>query len=133
MPITGMTILNNSTAQAAPTGGASVTLTEDGVSVANGKHVANAADPFLTRLNLTVRNRPPVLQPDGTWSKAKRSAVIVQPKLLSNGTYVYNLTRIEQEAHPETTAAELITMKYNGSQLLTDADMDAFWASGSLA
>lgn len=133
MPISGMTILNNSTAQAAPTGGSSVTLTEDGVSVANGKHVSNAADGFLTRLNATFRNRPPVLQPDGTWSKAKRSAMIVQPKLLSNGTYAFNLCRIELEMHPEMTSAEIATLRYNGSQLLTDPDVDNFITAGSLA
>jgi hypothetical protein len=134
MPISGMTILDDSTAQAAPTGGAAATLTEDGVSVPNGKHVADAGNAdFLTRLNATFRNRPPALQADGTWSKAKRSAMIVQPKELADGSYVFNLVRIEFEIHPESTAAEKATLRYNGSQLLTDADVDDFINNGSLA
>lgn len=134
MPISGMTILNNSTAQAAPTGGTSVTLTEDGVTVANGKHVADASNAdFLTRLNATFRNRVSTLQADGSWTKEKRTAMIVQPKLLADGTYVFNLVRVEMEVHPSSTAAERLALKYNGSQLLTDSDADSFWSAGSLA
>lgn len=134
MPISGMTILNNSTAQAAPTGGTAVTLTENGVTVANGKSVADASNTnFLTRLYAYFRNKPPVKQPDKTYSKGKRSAVITQPKLLASGEYVNNLVRIELEAHPETTDTELTTMIFNGSQLLTDPDTTSFWKSGSLA
>lgn len=134
MPISGMTILDNSTAQAAPTGGSAVTLSEDGVTVANGKHVADASNAnFLTRLNATFRNRPPALQSDGSWSKCKRSAMIVQPKELADGSYVFNLVRIEVEYHPESTAAEVTTLRYNGSQLLTDPDVDNFITSGSIA
>jgi hypothetical protein len=134
MPISGMTILDDSTAQAAPTGGSAVTLEEDGVTVANGKHVADSGNAdFLTRLNATFRNRPPALQADGSWSKAKRSAMIVQPKELADGSYVFNLVRVELEIHPESTATEVQTLRYNGSQLLTDADVDDFISTGSLA
>lgn len=134
MPISGMTILNNSTAQAAPTGGTSVTLTEDGVSVQNGKHVADASNTdFLTRLNATFRNRQPQKQADGTWSKCKRTVTLVQPKLLADGSYAFNLVRNEIEFHPESTVTEIQTLRYNGSQLYTDADMDDFIKSGSLA
>lgn len=134
MPISGATILDNSTAQAAPTGGAAITLTEDGVSVPNGKHVsaASVAD-FLVRPNATFRNRPPAKQSDGSWSKAKRTALYVQPMLLDSGEYVFNLVRVEFEIHPEATATEVQTLRYNGSQLLTDPDFDDFIASGSLA
>lgn len=134
MPISGMTILNNSTAQAAPTGGTSVTLTEAGVSVPNGKYIADASNAdFLTRLNATFRNRLATKQADGTWSKEKRSAVLVQPKTLADGTTVFNLIRVEMEVHPSTTATERTTLKFNGSQLLTDADVVDFWSAGSLA
>lgn len=134
MPISGMTVLDGSTAQAAPTGGAAVTLSEDGVTIANGKHVADASNAdFLTRLNATFRNRPPALQSDGTWSKCKRSAMIVQPKELADGSYVFNLVRIEIEYHPESTVTEVATLRYNGSQLLTDPDSDDFIEAGSLA
>jgi hypothetical protein len=134
MPISGMTILDGSTAQAAPTGGSSVTLTEDGVTIANGKHVADASNAdFLTRLNATFRNRQPALQSDGSWSKCKRSAMIVQPKERADGTYAFNLIRIEEEYDPETTTAEELSLRLYGSQLLTDSDTSSFWTSGSLA
>lgn len=134
MPISGCTILNNSTAQAAPTGGSAITLTENGVVVTNGKSVADSGNAnFLTRLYAYFRNKPPVKQPDKSYSKGKRTATITQPKLLANGDYVNNLVRIEYEAHPESTDAELTTMIFNGSQLLTDPDFTSFWKSGSLA
>jgi hypothetical protein len=133
MPISGMTILDGSTAQAAPTGGSAVTLNSDGVTVANGKHVADTSNAdFLTRLNATFRNRNPALQADGTWSKAKRSMLVVQPFECADGTYVFNLVRIEVEFHPETPAADVTSLRYNGSQLLTDADVDDFITAGSL-
>lgn len=134
MPISGCTILNGSTAQAAPTGGTSVTLTENGVTVPNGKSVADASNTnFLTRLYAVFRNKPPAKQPDKTYSKGKRSATATQPKLLANGDYVNNLIRIELELHPETTTAETVSIMLNGSQLLTDADFQEFWKSGSVA
>lgn len=134
MPINGATILDFSTAQAAPTGGASVTLTEDGTTVPNGKHVADVGNAnFLTRLNATFRNRQPTLQSDGSWSKCKRSAMIVQPKSTSEGKYVFNLVRVEIEYHPETTLAEILALRYNGSQLLTDSSFDDFIVAGSLS
>lgn len=134
MPISGCTILNNSTAQAAPTGGTSITLTENGVMVPNGKSVADASNAnFLTRLYAVFRNKPPVKQPDKTYSKGKRTGVITQPKLLASGVYLNNICRIELEVHPEATSAEVVTLMLNGSQLLTDADFQEFWKTGSLA
>jgi hypothetical protein len=133
MPINGMTILDGSTAQAAPTGGAAATLEQVGVEVKNGVHVADTATAFTTRLNATFRNRVPVLQSDGTYSKAKRSIQLVQPKVLASGLTAFNLVRIELELHPEMTATEIETLRYNGSQLLSDPDVDDFVAFGSLA
>lgn len=133
MPISGMIIQNGSTAQAAPTGGFPMTLTEDGVKVPNGKHVADASTNFLTRSNATFRNRPPVLQSDGSWSKCKRSMLFVVPMILADGSTCFNLVRIELEYHPETSNSEIDSLRYNGSQLLTDSDLDDFIMSGSLA
>lgn len=134
MPISGMTILNNSTAQAAPTGGTAVTLTENGVAITNGKSVADAGNTnFLTRLFAYFRNKPPVKQPDKSYSKGKRTGTIVQPKLIASGEYVNNLIRIEMEVHPESSDAEMTSLMFNGSQLLSDPDTSSFWKSGSLA
>jgi hypothetical protein len=59
--------------------------------------------------------------------------MIVQPKELADGSYVFNLVRIDIEYHPETTSTEVASLRYNGSQLLTDADVDNFITAGSLA
>lgn len=133
MPINGMTILDGSTAQAAPTGGAAVTLEQVGVEVKNGIHVADTSANFAVRANATFRNRVPVLQSDGAYSKAKRSIQFVQPKVLADGSTTFNLVRIEIEAHPETTSVEIASLRYNGSQLLSDPDVDDFVEFGSLA
>lgn len=134
MPLKGMTLLENSTAQAAPTGGTSITLNECGVDIANGVHVADTANAdFITRINATFRNRPPKLQSDGTYSKAKRSCQIVCPKVLADGSTVFNLARVELEIHPEMTAAEVLNLRYLTSQLMSDPDVDSFVSAGDVS
>jgi len=132
MGLKSMSIVENATAQAAPTGGAAITLTECGVDVKNGVYVADASNTdFITRINATFRNRQPSLQSDGTYTKAKRSSQIVVPKVLADGSTVFNLARIELEMHPEMTSAEVLNLKFLASQLLTDPDVVDFIASGS--
>lgn len=116
------------------TGGTAMSLTDDGQDVKNGIHVADAGEPnFLVRTNLTLRTRNPQRQSDGTYSKAKRFATVVVPKVITSGDVVYNLVRIEVEAHPETTDAELTNLHMLGAQIFTDADLEAFLKTGSLA
>lgn len=117
-----------------PTGGSDMTFTSDGTTVANGVHLANAAQTdFRIRENLTAKNRNPVLGVDGVYSKDKKSITYVEPKILASGKVVFNLIRIEREVHPESTAAEALNLNMMGAQFLSDSDYTAFWASGSLA
>lgn len=133
MPLNGMIVKTGSTAMT-PTGGSDKTLTTDGVTVQNGLHLIDAANAdFRTRANCTIKNKPPTLQADGKYSKDKKSVTYVQPKLLADGSTVFNLVRIEREVHPESTAAEALDLCMIGSQLLADTDLTSFWSAGSLA
>lgn len=133
MPVQGSIVKSGSTAMT-PTGGSDLTLTTDGVSVTNGVHIADAAQSdFRIRRNATVKNKVPTLQANGTYSKDKKSITFVAPKLLADGSTVFNLIRIEREVHPESTAAEALDLNMIGAQLLADTDFTAFWSAGSLA
>lgn len=130
--------LNNSVIKAAATsltvtGGTDVTFKINGQSVSNGVQLHNEGQAdFRIRENLTAKNRPPVAQKDGSYTKGKRQVTLVMPKLLVSGAVTYNLWRGEMEVHPETTAAEMADLKLRGAQLMCDSDFDGFWAFGSL-
>lgn len=114
-------------------GGTDLTYTEDGVEVANGLHVSAASvTDFTVRPSITAKNRNPVLQSDKTWSKAKQTVTGVKPKLLANGTTVFNLYRIEVETHPESTAAEKTDLKLEAAQVLASPEFANFFSAGSL-
>lgn len=113
-------------------GGTDLTLTTGPVQVPNGIQVIAAADAdFRTRRNCTFKVKLPTLS-SGIYSKDKKTVTFVSPKLLADGTTVFNLIRIEREVHPESTAGEAFELKLVGAQLLCDADYDAFWVAGSL-
>lgn len=116
------------------TGGAAMALSSDGQEVKNGVHVADMSEAdFTVRTNLTLKTRNPVKQADGSYSKAKRFITIVVPKALDDLSIVFNLVRIEVEAHPKTTDAELTNLHMLGAQMFTDVDLTAFLKTGSLA
>jgi len=118
-----------------PTGGSDMTFTPDGQTVAGGIHLSNAAQAdFRIRENLTLKTKVPTLNPStGVYSKGKQSCTYVKPKILADGSTVFNLIRIEVEVHPESTAAEALDLRMMGAQFLSDADYNAFWSTGSLA
>lgn len=117
-----------------PTGGSDVTFTPDGQTVANGIHLADASQTdFRIRKNMTIKNKVPTQTASGVFSKDKKSVTYVAPKILADGSVVYNLIRIEREVHPESTAAEALDLNMIGAQILSDADFATFFSSGSLA
>lgn len=116
------------------TGGTDISYTPDGVVVEGGVHVANAAQSdFRIRENITLKNKQPALQPDGSYSKAKRSLVAVFPMIVASGKTVFNLVRIELEVHPEASAAQSLNIQLQGAQMLSDTDFSSFWSTGSIA
>ena len=133
MSISTLSLQKNATG-GTTTGGTAMALSSDGQEVKGGVHVADMAETdFTIRTNATLRTRNPVKQPDGSYSKAKRFATIVVPKALDDGSIAFNLVRIEIEAHPKTTVAELTNLHMLGAQIFTDADLTTFLVNGSLA
>lgn len=116
------------------TGGTDMTYTPDGTVVEGGIHIANAAQSdFRIRENITLKNKQPALQPDGSYSKAKRSVVAVFPMLTASGKTVFNLFRGELEVHPEASVAVASNIQLQGAQIMSDPDFASFWSTGSLA
>lgn len=132
MPLNGAVVKSGATAMT-PTGGSDKTFTADGMTVPNGIHLANAGQAdFRVRDNVTIRNRPPSLGGNGEWTRDRKAVTYTSPKLLSNGSYVNNVIRLEREMHPESSAAEALELNMIAAQILTDLDFASYWGSGSL-
>lgn len=123
-----------SAATVAASGGSALVFADDGVTIPNGVHLIVPADSdYQTRRQVTVKYRPPTLDAKtGAYGKDKKSITLVLPQVLSSGTVVFNTVRIEREVHPSLTAATCVELNKLGAQLLSDTDLDAFWATGSL-
>lgn len=123
-----------SAATVAASGGSALVFADDGVTIPNGVHLIVPADSdYQTRRQVTVKYRPPTLDAKtGAYGKDKKSITLVLPQVLSSGTVVFNTVRIEREVHPSLTAVTCVELNKLGAQLLSDTDLDAFWATGSL-
>jgi len=133
MTIASLSLQKNATS-GTTVGGTAMALSSDGQEVKGGVHVADMAEAdFTIRTNATFRTRNPVKQPDGSYSKGKRFVTIVVPKTLDDLSVVFNLVRIEVEAHPKTSVAELTNLHMLGAQIFTDADLTSFLVNGSLS
>lgn len=123
------------TATIAASGGTALAFADDGVSIQNGLHLIVPADAdYQTRRQVTVKYRPPNLDSKtNTYGKDKKSISLALPQVLPSGQVVFNTIRIEREVHPSLPAASALELLNLGAQLLTDADVTAFWATGSLS
>lgn len=122
-------------AAVAASGGSALVFADDGVTIQNGLHLIVPADAdYQTRRQLTAKYRPPTLDPKtGVYGKDKKSISLALPIVLPSGQVVFNTIRIEREVHPSLSAANAFELCKLGAQLLTDSDVEAFWASGSLS
>jgi hypothetical protein len=132
MGLNNLSLLAGATVQAS--GGSALALTSDGQTVTNGLHLIVPADAdYQTRRNATVKFRPPTLDPKtNVYGKDKKSITFVKPMVTAAGRVVFNTIRLEREVHPELSAAEAAELCKIGAQLLSDDDVAAFWATGSL-
>lgn len=113
--------------------GTNATFTPDGVQIPSGLHLADASTAdFRIRPNITLKTKNPTLN-NGSFSKGKRWCDVKIPRLLSNGTYVTDIIRIEHEFHPETAAADVQKHRCIAAQMLFDSDLTSFWNAGSLS
>lgn len=132
MGIKSMTLKTGATM--APTGGTDIVFADDGQTIQNGVHlVVPATTDYRVRQSSTAKYRAPSLAADGTYNKDKKSMTYVVPFVTAAGKVVFNTIRVEREVHPEFSAANALDLNIIGSQMLTDSDCTAFWASGSLS
>lgn len=133
MGVQNLTIAVGATSMAV-TGGTSRTFSPDGQDVKNGIHIIDVAETdFRVQKNILLKTRNPSLQPNGSWSKAKRTIDLYIPKILSDGSQSFTVGRLTLEFHPETTAAERTDLRLILGQLCTDTDLDSFVSVGSLS
>lgn len=133
MPISGATVMAGATGITV-TAGTSKTYSPNGVVVPSGIQIADTAETdYRIRKNMTFKNRQPTLDSLGVYSKDKKGATYVQPKILASGKTVFNLIRVEREVHPESTAAEALELNYIAAQLVSDPDFASLWSVGSLS
>lgn len=132
MGLQNIAILSGATVSA--TGGTAQTFGPDSVQVAGGIHLVDTgATSFITQANITAKVKQPTLMPDGTYSKDKKTVMLVEPFVDSKGFTRFNLVEVRREIHPEYPAADAVKLLNKGAQLCFDADLTAFWATGSLA
>lgn len=133
MGLKTMSLLASATVAAS--GGTALVFAEDGVTIQNGVHLVVPADTdYQTRRQVTAKYRPPTLDSKtGAYGKDKKSISLSKPLVLADGRVVFNTIRIEREVHPNLSAADAVELNKLGAQMLADADLDAFWATGALS
>lgn len=131
MPITGATLSLGGTCSV--TGGTSKTFTDVGETIKNGKKVSDlTVTDSRVRPSITCINRPATLNSLGKYiSKDKRTVKLVWPKLLADGTIVFNVRELRIEDHPETTDVEKANADSYMAQVLFDPDFNGFVRNGS--
>lgn len=133
MPISNATLILGGVCAAS--GGTSKIFTDVGETIKNGKKVSDlTVTDSRVRPTLTCINRPATLNSLGKYvSKDKRTAKLVWPKLLADGSLVFNVRELRIEDHPETTDAEKANMDSYIAQISFDSDFSAFIRNGSTA
>lgn len=132
MPLNGAIVKKDATGITV-TAGTDQTFTSDGAAIANGVHLVDAGQTdYRIRRSLTFKVKQPTYGPTSGYSKDRKGVTLTCPKILADGSTVFNLIRIEREIHPESSSAEMADVNRVAAQLLTDADFDSFWSVGSL-
>lgn len=127
------TIKKDATAMA-PTGGTDATYTATGKQIQSGAETQDTAvTDFTVRPTMVMKHRPPTMGADGYYSKRKVSIDLVFPKKRADGSTVFSVWRLSNEAAVELTAAEFADQKYRASQAIGDTDFNSFWSDGVIA
>lgn len=130
MSIDGISLLMDPTS-VAWTGGTATSFETDGTPVTNGIHVADMSESdFRVRTHVTYKNRNPVRQADGTFSKGKKDIILTIPFELASGDISYQVVRIGFEIHPEFTGLD--NLRHLAGQAVLDAEVDNFFVYGSV-
>lgn len=123
--------VNSAATSMSVTGGTALAFTETAKAVPSGIEVsaASVAD-FRVRPFVEFKNRQPVVQSDGSYSKAKREVKLVCPRLDANNKPYFDVVRITFEASPLTTDANQLDMRLMAGQILGLATLATFWSGG---
>lgn len=115
------------------TAGTDKVFSDDGQTVTNGRHYADAGTAdFRVRPHVTLKNRNPQRQSDGSYSKGKREFILTIPILKSDGTIGFNTWRYSQEYDPEIPVATEKDGRYMMAQFLFDSETEAFNSTGAI-
>lgn len=125
-----ITLLDGGTTSTA--GGSSQSFDRTSLPVNNGYEFADITETdFFVRQKVIATSRMPSLQTDGSYSKQKTSLRFVQPIALADGTYAYNVARVEIEAHPESSVANLTELREFAGQIAIQAGLDDLYSAGT--
>lgn len=125
-----ITILDGGTTSTA--GGANQDFDRTSTPVTNGLEYADVSEAdYFARQKVITTSRMPSLQGDGSYSKQKTSVRFVMPITLADGTIAYNVARVEVEAHPESTVANLAELREFAAQLAIQAGLDDLYTAGT--
>lgn len=115
------------------TDGTSVTFAEDGISIPNGIHLIASSDTeYKTRRQLTAKTRAGAYDyKTNSYTKDKRSMVLVAPVIDDNLKIVFNTVRLEVEVLPTMSTASKVELLKQAAQLLLSADSEEFWVTGT--
>lgn len=115
------------------TAGIDKAYSDDGQTVQNGKHYADAATTdFRVRPHVTLKNRNPQKQTNGTYSKGKREIILTIPYLKADTSIAFNTWRYSQEYDPELPAATEKDGRFMMAQFLFDAETESFNSTGAI-
>lgn len=131
MSIVNLTLLTGATVNV--TGGTSVQFSPDGSEVSRGISVVDSTEADVrTQDKIIFKSTRGSIQQDGSWSKDRRSAKVVAPDLLSDGTQDFPYIEISYVGSPLNTAAKLAALKLYAIQMLSDSELNPFWSTGAL-
>lgn len=130
MSLSNLTLLAGATI--AVSGGTAQTFAPEGTQVNRGIQVADVAVDDITERTVCVfKNTSGALQPNGTFSKDRRTAKISIPELLEDGTLDYATLEVTLIKSPRRGATTVAALKNGGAQLIVDADTSNFWLMGA--
>jgi hypothetical protein len=121
-------------ASVAASGGTALAFAKDSVAIQGGIHLIVPSDAdYQTRRSVTAKVKPASINvKTGVYTKDKKSMSLTRPKVLTDGSVVFEVFRVEREMHPSSPAADALEMNSLGAQMIIDSDAAGFWANGTL-
>lgn len=125
-----ITLLDGGTSST--TGGSNQEFDRTSETVNNGYAYADVAEAdFFARDKIILASRMPAVQADGLYSKQKTSVKYVSPVTRTDGSIGYNVTRVETELYPESSAAQLTKHREYAAQAALDSELDDLFVAGT--